>query len=238
MDNIKYILITGATRGIGKAILENLQKDYFVLFTYKNSDSIKNEIEKKYKNVKGFKIDSKNIKDIENLFKYIENNNIKLEGIINNVSISGYSLLIDLDEKEYDEMFDINVKSTVFFTKLALQNMLKNKNGNIINISSIWGIYGSSCESIYSATKGAIIAFTKSIAKEYGISGIRANVISPGACYTDMIKNFNEEEINEIKEMSYLNKLTDVNDIAKTVDFILKNNSINGENVEISGCIK
>lgn len=235
---MQSILITGATRGIGRSILENLQKDYFVYFTYQKNDKIKEEIENKYKNVKGFKVNQKNISEIKTLFEYFENNNILLTALINNAGISNYSLLIDLDENSYENIFDINVKSTIFYSKYAVKNMLKSAKGSIINISSIWGLYGASNESIYSASKGAIISFTKSLAKEYGLSGIRTNSISPGACNTEMLKSFSIEEIKNIKEMSYLNKLTDQKDIAKTVRFLIENNSINGENIEVSGMIK
>lgn len=235
---MEYILITGATRGIGKSILEHLQNNYFVFFTYNKSENIKEEIEKNYKNTKGFKVDNQNIEEIKNLFKYFEDNNITLSALINNAGISNYSLLLDVTEKEVDDIFSINSKACIFYSKFAINNMIKNNKGSIINISSIWGIYGASCESIYSASKGAIIAFTKSIAKEYGPSGIRSNCISPGACNTDMLSKFSEDEINEIKSMSYLNKLVDVEDISKTVLFLLQNKSINGENIEISGLIK
>lgn len=222
----KVALITGASRGIGRSIAVELSKHgVIVIINYKED---KKGAEKTLEEVKEsggngiiFRCDVSINAEVKNMFKDIINSFGKIDVLINNSGISKIGLFIDMDEKDYDEIMNVNFKGVYNCTSYAVKDMIKRKSGSIINISSIWGNVGASCEVLYSATKGAINSFTKALGKEVALSGIRVNAISPGVIDTNMNKGFSEEERNEIKNEIPMMRFGETEEIAKTAVFLV-----------------
>ena len=147
--------------------------------------------------------------------------------------ISQIKLFTDLTDEDINNMIDINLKSVFYVTQEGVKNMIQNKEGCIINMSSIWGITGGSCEVHYSATKAGIIGMTKALAKELGPSNIRVNAIAPGLIMTDMNKELSKEEIKDVEAEIPLMKIGMPEDIADCVYMLIKNEYITGEVIKI-----
>ena len=160
-----------------------------------------------------------------------------IDVLVNCAGVSDTRLLIDSTKDDYDFVFDTNMRGTYNTCKLVGREMLSNQSGKIINISSIWGVLGGSCESVYSASKGAIIAFTKALAKELGPNGINVNAVAPGFIQTDMTKNVTEEIRREIMNNSALGRLGTPEDVAGVVSFLAseKSNFITGQVIGVDG---
>lgn len=235
---MKNILITGATRGIGFAVLEKFAKaDYNVICLYKNSDEIATQLEQKYLNVTCYKCDISNFEIVNDIASEIIAVFGQIDIIVNNASISKYGLFSETTEQDFCEIFDTNVNGTYNVTHAFCKNMVANHSGNIINISSMWGQIGASMEVLYSSTKGAIIAFTKALAKELGLSNIRVNCIAPGIIKTDMIGQFDAETLDNLAEETPLNRLGTPQDVADLVWFLASDESsfITGQVFGVNG---
>lgn len=236
----KYILIIGGSSGIGLELTKLLlKKNINVISTFNKTEKNLSLLKKSFTNLIVYKIDLKNAQEIKNMFLYFQQEDIQISGLVNSAGDSLYSLLIDTKPEDISSIININLTSTILTTQSAIKNMLSHEGGKIINISSIWGLYGASCESIYSATKGGIIAFTKSIAKEYASANITATVIAPGPVNTKMLNSFTEEERRDIASMSALNKIAKPSEIAEIIYSVLSDNSklYNGSVIEISGTL-
>ena len=187
---MKKVLITGASGGIGSGIAEYFaEKGYTVFAGY-------NKNEPKIENVRNIRIDVTSKESVRKAFEEIGGVDI----LINNSGISQQKLFSDITEEDWDNMFDVNIKGMYMVTKEALPFMINKKCGRIINISSIWGEIGGSMEVHYSASKAAVIGFTKALAKELSLSGITVNCVSPGMIDTPMNSHLTEEDIKEIEE--------------------------------------
>ena len=195
------VIITGASRGIGSACaLEFAKKGYSLFLTsYKNADLLEETAEeaRKYR-VHVVTAPGVNIGNYEecteSIWKKIEELNLKIDFLINNAGISYIGLLQDMSYEEWKNVIDVNLSSVFTMCKHVIPHMLKNGHGKIINVSSVWGNVGASCETAYSASKGGINSFTKALAKELAPSNIQVNAIAFGAIDTDMNKFLNEEE--------------------------------------------
>ena len=234
---MKTALITGSSRGIGKAIAEEFAKNgyYVILNAFNNSEELDNTFDE-FKN-KGYMCEKVlvDISDYEACKKLFLKN---IDVLVNNAGISYIGLLTDMNPEDWKRVIDVNLNSVINCTQLALKTMIKNHSGNIINISSIWGEQGASCESVYSATKGGINAFTKAIAKEVGPSSIRVNTISCGVIDTKMNANFQKDEIDELINGISLNRMGTVDEVAKLAYFIAddsKSGYINGQIITMDG---
>ena len=139
---------------------------------------------------------------------------------MNNAGICIPSLVTDITVADWEKTFGVNVTGTFLASKYAAKNMIHNHNGAIVNVSSIWGVSGASCESCYSASKGAVIAFTKALAKELGPSGIRVNCIAPGYIDTDMNKDISEEDKQAFADETPLGRIGTPDEVAKVVLFL------------------
>lgn len=226
----KTVLITGASRGIGSACAELFaENNYNIIINYLNCEEKAKNLENKLKktgiNAICFKADVSDSKAVQNMIDTAEKVFGSVNVLINNAGIMQYGLLQDLKEEEWDRIFSINVKGVFNVTKAVLPHMIKNKSGKIINISSIWGITGASCEVAYSSTKAAIIGFTKALAKELGPCNININCIAPGVIETDMLKRLSLEEKNILKQETPLNKIGEPKDIANAALFLASENS-------------
>ncbi len=197
----KYAFITGASRGIGAAIAEELAKNgYHLYLTCKNSAELLHrlatELEAKYHiSCTCFVGDISDYDFVSECFSSIQ----KLDVLINNAGISYVGLLSEMDVSDWDQVIGTNLSSAFYTSKLAIPHMLREKNGKIINISSVWGNVGASMEVAYSASKGGLNSFTKAIAKELAPSNIQVNAIACGVIDTDMNKCFSVEDMEILK---------------------------------------
>ena len=237
----KTAVITGASRGIGKATaIEFARNGYNVLANYNNSEKEASELEKMLTeegySIKVFKADVSKSSEADAMIEYCLKEFGGLDVLVNNAGISQDKLFTDITDEDWERMMSVNVTSVFNCSRKALQHMIWEKSGSIINITSMWGEIGGSCEVHYSASKAAIIGMTKALAKEVGPSNIRVNAVSPGVIMTDMCAYYGEETLNELKEETPLMKLGKPEDIAETVYFLAeKGNFITGQVVGVNG---
>ncbi len=177
---MKNILVTGGARGIGRKIVEDLsQKGYNIFLNYNKSEDAAKELKEKYKNIEIYKADISDYEQVKNMVKKALEKYKNIDVLINNAGISKIQPITDITINDWNNIINTNLNSVFYVTKEIVENMIHNKNGLIINISSIWGIVGASCETHYSASKAGINGFTKALAKELGPSNIRVNAIAP-----------------------------------------------------------
>ena len=215
---MKKVLITGGTRGIGEAIARLLsEKEYKVYINYLKSDEKAENLAREIGAVP-VKADVSSPKETEEMFCKIGGVDI----LINNAGIAQQKLFTDITSEDWDRMIGVNLTGVFNCTKGALPYMINKKSGCIINISSMWGICGASCEVHYSAAKAGVIGFTKALAKEVGPSGITVNCIAPGMIDTDMNKGFDNETIEMVKEETPLGVIGKPQDIANCVLYLIE----------------
>ncbi len=223
--NNKTAVITGASRGIGHAIAELFAKNgYNIIINYKSSDTKAGELKKHLEECgcacEAFKADISKYDEAKKLIDFCIEKYGRIDTLVNNAGISQIKLFTDITPEEWNSMVETNLTGVFNCTQNAVRYMIKQHSGNIINISSMWGVVGSSCEVHYSAVKAGIIGFTKALAKELGLSGIRVNCIAPGVIMTDMMKDFSEDELASIKEEIPLNRFGTPEDVASTAQFL------------------
>ncbi len=222
---MKTVIITGASRGIGKATAMCFAKaEYNVIINYNKSkqsaNNLKMQLLQKGFSVDLFKADVSQINEAQELIEYTASRFGSIDVLVNNCGISHYGLFTDCSEYDFQSVINTNVFSAFNCTKFALPYMIKNHSGKIINISSIWGITGASCEVLYSTSKAAIIGFTKALAKEVAPSSINVNCVAPGVVDTDMIKDFSSDEIKELEKSIPVNRIAKPFEIAETILFL------------------
>lgn len=216
----KTVVLTGVTGGIGSEIALQLAKEgYFVIGLYR-SNKDKAKLLENNPMIKTVRCDITDFKKVEAVAKDILKNN-NIFAVINNAGVAKTSLFTDVTDSEYDLIMNTNVKGAFSVTKAFLPNMIKNKNGKIINISSIWGVAGGSCEVVYSASKAALIGMTKALSREVGPSGITVNCIAPGVIETEMISNLSEDDKKALAEDTSLLRNGTPKDISGIVSFLL-----------------
>lgn len=238
--NNKVIIVTGASRGIGRAIAKILaENNYTVIANYNKSmlaaEELQTELKKKNINIDIFKADVSKRNEVQNLVTFALNKYGKIDVLINNAGISSDGLFTEISDDEWNRVINNNLYSAFCTSQEVCKNMIHNKSGLIINISSIWGLVGSSCESLYSISKAGIDAMTKSLAKELGPSNIRVNSIAPGFINTDMNKIYSKEDITSIKEETPLGKIGSCSDIAKCVNWLIEDEFTTGQVISING---
>lgn len=236
----KVVIVTGGSRGIGAEIVKTLANEgYNVILNYNKSKEqaviIQNELMKNNIKIDIFNADVSKRNEANELIKFAINKYKKIDILINNAGICFEGLFTDIKEQEWKNIIDVNLNSAFNCTQEVLKYMINEKSGCIINISSIWGETGASCEVAYSTTKAAINGMTKALAKEVGLSNIRVNAIAPGIIDTDMNKNLNSEEIEQIKNEIPLNKIGKTKDIAKCVKWLIEDEYTTGQIISING---
>ena len=236
----KVVIVTGASRGIGRNIAYNLAiDDYTVIANYNKSEEeimkLKNELMGKNINIDIYKADVSKSREARNLINYAIERYNKIDVLINNAGIAEEKLFTDVTDDDFDIMLKNNLYSVFYLTQEAVKFMLKEKNGLIINISSIYALSGGSCEVPYSMAKAGIDGITKSLAKELGPSNIRVNSIAPGFIDTDMNKKYKTSEINDIKSETPLQKIGKPEDIAKCVNWLVEDEFTTGQIISING---
>ena len=236
----KVVLITGASKGIGRKIAEILAIDnYTIIANYNNSEKeaieLKRKIEEQGKTLDIYKADITDQKQCKNLVEYVIKEYKKIDVLINNAGIDKSQLITEVTKEDWDNIINTNLYSAFIMCQETVHNMIQNKNGCIINISSIWGQVGASMEVVYSISKAGMDGLTKSLAKELGPSGIRVNSIAPGFIDTDMNNIYNKEEITQIKEEIPLQKIGETIDIAKCVKWLIEDEYTTGQVISING---
>lgn len=219
------VLITGASRGIGASIAERFAAvGMNIVIHYVHSHEAANDVARRClaKGAKAMTIaaDLRSRDQIERMREKLEKHGLAPDILVNNAGISHYGLLTDLSEEEWDDVMNVNLKGTFLCTRTFLPAMVHAKYGRIINVSSVWGISGASCEVAYSTAKGGINAFTKALAKELAPSGITVNAVAPGAVETDMLAGFNGEELAAIQNEIPAGRLGQPEEIASLVYFL------------------
>lgn len=236
----KVVVVTGGSRGIGAQIVKTLaNENYKVILNYNNSkeqaEKIQQELLEQGKEIEIIKADVSKREETEKLIQFAINKFNKIDVLINNAGISQEGLFTDVKEEEWKKIINTNLNSVFYCNQQALKYMIPEQQGCIINISSIWGETGASCEVAYSTTKAAINGMTKALAKEVGPSNIRVNAIAPGIIDTDMNRNLTNEELEQIKEQIPLNKIGKALDIAKCVKWLIEDEYTTGQIISING---
>lgn len=236
------VLITGASRGIGAAVAERFATvGMNIVIHYLNSHEAANETARRC-SMLGSKVMtvSADIRSAEQLLRMrekLESKGFVPDILVNNAGVSHYGMLADLAEEEWDRVLDINLKGTFLASKLFMEAMVRRKYGRIVNVSSIWGMAGASCEVAYSAAKGGLNAFTKALAKELAPSGVTVNAVAPGPVETDMMAGFSPEEKQAIAEEIPAGRFARPDEIASLVYYLSLPESgyITGQIVSASG---
>ena len=236
----KVIIITGASRGIGRETAKLLaRRGNTVIANYNKSTEkakeLQKELQKENIEIDIFKADVSKREECKELVEFVINKYKKIDVLINNAGISIYGTFTDLTDDEWNRIMSVNLYSVFAMTQETVQHMIHEKQGCIINISSIWGIVGSSCEVAYSATKAGVNGLTKALAKELGPSNIRVNSVAPGAIDTEMNSELTKEEIEEVKRETPLGRIGKTLDIAKTVDWLIEDEFTTGQVISPNG---
>lgn len=236
----EVVIITGASRGIGREIAKRLSmKGLTVIANYnkseKEAEELKKELEEKGFIIDIVKADVSKREDAKKLVKFALDKYGRIDILINNAGISEYKLFTDETDEDWDKIINTNLYSVFAMSQEVIQNMIHNKKGLIINMSSAWGVVGGSLEAIYSVSKAGVDGLTKALAKELGPSNIRVNSIAPGMIYTKMNSKFTEEELEVIKEEIPLGKIGDTTDVAKCVEWLIEDKYTTGQVISING---
>ena len=239
---MKVAIVTGSSRGIGKYTAIELAKNGFsVVVNYNKSEyeanKVVNEILNLNQNCISIKADVSKFSEAKMLVDESIRRFGKIDVLVNNAGISLSKIFQDVSEDEWKNLFNVNIGSVFNCCSCIAHHMISRKSGKIINVSSVWGIYGASMESHYSASKAAVIGFTKSIAKELGPSGISVNCVAPGVIDTDMNNNLTSYDKEILKERTPLGRIGSPLDVAKCISFLASDDSnfITGEVIEVAG---
>lgn len=233
-------IVTGGAKGIGKAIVKMLaKKGIKVIANYNTSEKQAQELKQELTNngyqIEIYQADISKREEVNKLVEYAQNTFGDIDILVNNAGIDNWKLFIDITDQEWDNIIQTNLTSTFYITQETIKSMIKNKKGCIINISSIWGITGASCEVAYSVTKAGIDGLTKALAKEVAPSGIRVNSIAPGIIETDMNKNFTQEEKQQINNQIPMGRFGAPEEIAKCVEWLIQDTYTTGQIISPNG---
>ena len=235
---MKSALITGGSRGIGEAMVKAFSKNgYKVAFTYKKSETAAKALAE-LTGALAIKADSACAEDIIRAVEEAEKQLGGIDCLINNAAISSFSLFTDITLEQWREIMDVNVTGTFLYTKAVVPGMISRKRGRIINISSMWGIVGASCEVHYSTSKAAIIGMSKALAKELGPSGITVNAIAPGVIDTEMNRNhLSEDDLRMLAEDTPLMRIGTPDEVASAALYLAGDDAgfITGDVINLSG---
>lgn len=236
----KVIIVTGASRGIGREIAKSLSRENNkIIACYNNSVKeaieLKEELEKENIEIDIIKGDVSKREDCKKIVEYTIDKYSRIDVLINNAGISTYNLFTDITDEEWNKTIGVNLNSVFFMSQETVKYMIKQKEGSIINISSIWGLVGASCEVAYSVSKAGVDGMTKSLAKELGPSNIRVNSIAPGLIDTDMNNDLTSEELENIINETPLCRIGKPEDIAKCVKWLVEDTFTTGQVISING---
>ena len=238
MKQEKTVIITGGSRGIGANISTELATmGYNVVLNYNKSEEsalkIKNQL--KGKNIEIFKADVTKREEVKKLIEFTIQKYGKIDVLVNNAGISQIKMFTDITDSDWNNMIQTNLTSCFYTTQEAVKYMINNKSGCIINISSIWGSVGASCEVHYSASKAGLDGMTKALAKELGLSNIRVNSIAPGIIDTNMNSELSKEDVESIQNEIPLQKIGNPQSITNCVKWLIEDDYTTGQVIAING---
>ncbi len=233
----KIAVVTGATRGIGKEIVYQYADSNAVVYAIGRDKKALAEIDRYAENIHSLELDITQLDSVKKVLMDIYKKENKIDILVNNAGVMNDALLGMISEDMIQEMFNVNVFSVIHMTQFVSRFMKRQKNGCIINIASIVGIEGNEGQSVYSATKGAVISFTKSAAKELARDGIRVNAIAPGIIDTSLLDNVPEEKMKQRLSAVCMGRIGQPGDIAKVALFLASSMSeyISGQVIRVDG---
>ena len=234
---MKTVLITGGSRGIGRAMVELFSKNgYAVAFTYKNSENEAKSLAESTGTL-AIRADSAKEEDVLRAVDTAVKSLGKIDCLINNAGISAFSLFTDITLDEWQKTMDVNLTGAFLYSREVARAMISAKSGKIINITSMWGLVGSSCEVHYSASKAGLIGLTKALAKELGPSGLTVNAIAPGVIDTEMNKALSDEDLKALEDETPLMRMGRAEEVAKCALYLAGDGAdfITGEVINLSG---
>ena len=240
---MKTVVVTGGSRGIGAAICTAFAREgYSVAVNFNKNKEKAEKLALSLSQTYGVPCIAVgcNVSDSAQVSKMFEDVERLLGGIdvlVNNAGVSSQKLFTGITDEDWRECMGVNLDGAFFCSRAALPHMIRKKNGVIINISSMWGQVGASCEVHYSTAKAGLIGLTKALAKEVGPSCVRVNCIAPGVIMTDMMKSFDENTLDELREETPLNRLGTPEDIAEAVVFLASDKAsfITGQVLGVNG---
>ncbi len=235
--NGRRVLVTGGSRGIGKAIVKGFADlGCRVAFIYQKNDYAASETEKDSSAV-GIKCDISSPEDVRKAVRVATDNMGGIDILVNNAGISHIGLFTDMSDAEWKNLVDVNLSGAIYTARETAKYMINQKYGRIINVGSMWGKTGASCEVAYSATKAALRGFTMALAKELGPSGITVNCVEPGVIDTEMNKHLDEDTICALKDETPLCRIGMPEDVASAVIFLASDKAsfITGQTLGVDG---
>lgn len=227
---MKTAVITGGSGAIGSSLVAEFSSDHRVIFTYFKNRNKAEEVAAKY----GAEAVCCDITSEDDLKKLCALTN-RCDLLINNAGISSVGIFTDMSYSDLNNLINTDLTGTMLATKEFLPLMIKRKEGCIINISSVWGIYGASCEVAYSAAKAGVIGFTKALSREVGQSGVRVNCIAPGLIESEMNAHLSAAELNEFISGTSLNRIGKPSDIAKAARYLSQADFVTGQILSVDG---
>ena len=235
----KVILVTGANRGIGLNIIQRLNNDGYTVIGTSRTDDGANIISQEINSNggKGLKMDVTNQESINSAIKNIQDEYGTLFGLVNNAGITNDNLLMRMTDEQWLSVIETNLTSIYRVTKSIVKDMMKAREGRIVNIGSIVGMMGNAGQSNYSASKSGLLGFTKSLARELSSRNINVNSISPGFIDTDMTKALSDDQIDNLSKNIPLGRIAESSEVSSVVSFLLSDDSsyITGENINVNG---
>lgn len=239
----KVALITGGSRGIGRAVAEKFaNKGYNLVINYVSDNTDTKKIQEEFAKISDTKVllvktDVTNLSDCEEMVKKAMDEFGRIDVLVNNAGITKDGLLMRMKEEDFDKVIDVNLKGTFNVTKSVIPIMMKQKNGHIVNISSVVGVTGNAGQCNYSASKAGIIGFTKSLAKELATRNILANCVAPGFIKTDMTDILKDEVKEAINSQIPIKRMGTANEVANAIYFLAgeENTYITGQVLNVDG---
>lgn len=243
MKQNQVVLVTGASGGIGKAVAEKFaQNGYRVAVHYHNgkerAEALQKQLEQQGCSVMTIQADLRDSMQVQAMIEQIERSWGGVDVLVNNAGVAQQKLFTDITDEEWRNMFAVHVDGAFYCARAVLPGMIHRKHGSIINVSSMWGQTGGSCEVHYSAAKGALQAMTKALAKEVGPSGIRVNCVAPGVILTEMnTRMFDQDTLEALKEETPLETLGTTEDVANMIYFLASAEAgfITGQIIGVNG---
>ncbi len=237
---MKTALITGGTKGIGKAVaLAFLERGYEVVLNYHKDEAAALSTQEEF-NMLGYcpvllRADVSDEMQVRNMFREFFSIYDNLDVLVNNAGVSLIKVIQDTTLSDWNKIFDTNVKGMFLCSREVTNKMVYARGGSIINISSIWGEVGASCEVAYSASKGAVISFTKALAKELAPSNVRVNCVAPGVIDTDMNRHLLDEEMEELVSSIPMGRIGAPEEVAKACVYLAESEYVTGEVLSVGG---
>lgn len=237
MAENKCVLIVGGSRGIGSHTVRVFSREgWRVAFTYNNSEGEALSLAAECAAL-AIKADSAKEEDIKNAVEYCVSNLGGIDCLVNNAAVSSFSLLTDVSLEEWRRVMSVDLDAPFLYSKAVLPHMISKKSGRIINVSSMWGLVGASCEVAYSTAKAGLIGFTKALAKEVGPSGITVNAVAPGVIDTDMNSHLSASDLEALADETPLCRIGRPEEVAEAIFFLASDRAsfITGEVLNVSG---